>query len=103
LDAAGGRDPSLKQLQGLSGRDELIRFIRFVTSKSQRAVLELLDRVAYGVSVSIAQAAEYGKRHRDAPGFADRLIEILSRGLGRLGLKRTSVHALDGAGEQRRQ
>jgi hypothetical protein len=72
-----------------------------VTSKSQRAVLELLDRVAYGVSVSIAQAADYGKRHRDALGFADRLIEILSRGLGRLGLKRTLVHALDGDGLHR--
>ena len=81
---------TLNNSKAFPGRDELIKFIRFVTSKSQRAVLELLDRVAYGVSVSIARAAEYGKRHRDALGFADRLIEILSRGLGRLGLKPTS-------------
>lgn len=72
-------------------RDQLIRFIRSVTSKTQRAAVELLDRVAYGVSVSIAQAADYGRKYADARTFADRLIEVMTRGLDRLGLKRVPV------------
>jgi hypothetical protein len=50
-------------------------------------VLDLLDRVAYGVSVSIAQAADCGSRYTDARNFADRLVEIMTRGLARLGLQ----------------
>jgi serine/threonine-protein kinase HipA len=74
-------------------RDQLIKFIRFVTSRSQRSALELLDRVTHGVSVSIARAAEYGKRYEGARSFADRLIATLTRGLSRLGLKPSSAHA----------
>jgi serine/threonine-protein kinase HipA len=72
-------------------RAQLIRFMRFVTSRTQRAVVELLERVAYGVSVSIARADEYGMRHADARSFADRLIEVMTRGLRRLGLQPVSV------------
>jgi serine/threonine-protein kinase HipA len=77
-------------------RAQLIRFMRFVTSRTQRAVVELLDRVAYGVSVSIARAREYGMRHADARSFADRLIEAMTRGLRRLGLQPVSVHGQEG-------
>jgi serine/threonine-protein kinase HipA len=86
---------TLNNSKSFPERDQLTKFIRFVTSRSQRAVVELLDRVAYGVSVSIAQAEEYGTRHPDARSFADRLIEILTRGLGRLGLRPISVRASD--------
>jgi serine/threonine-protein kinase HipA len=68
-------------------REQLIRFMRFVTSRSQRAALELLDRVAYGVSVSIAQAADYGRKYTQARAFANRLTEAMKRGLERLELK----------------
>jgi serine/threonine-protein kinase HipA len=78
---------TLNDSKAFPERDQLIKFIRLVTSRTQRSVLELLDRVAHGVSVSIARAAEYGMRHDDARNFTDRLIGILTRGLGRLGLK----------------
>jgi len=88
---------TLNDSKAFPRRDQLIKFIRFVTSKTQRAALDLLDRVAYGVSVSIAQAADYGSRYTDARNFADRLIEIMTRGLARLGLQPIPVHASDGA------
>ena len=72
-------------------REQLIRFMRFVTSRTQRAALELLDRVAYGVSVSIAQAADYGRKHTQARTFANRLTEAMKRGLERLELKPVRV------------
>ena len=72
-------------------RDQLIRFMRFVTSRTQRAALELLDRVAYGVSVSIAQAADYGRKYAQAQAFANRLTEVMKRGLERLELKPVRV------------
>ena len=72
-------------------REQLIRFMRFVTSRTQRAALELLDRVAYGVSVSIAQAADYGRKYTQARAFANRLTEAMKRGLERLELKPVRV------------
>jgi hypothetical protein len=72
-------------------RDQLIRFMRFVTSRTQRAALELLDRVAYGVSVSIAQAADYVRKYAQARAFANRLIDVMKRGLERLELEPVRV------------
>jgi serine/threonine-protein kinase HipA len=72
-------------------REQLIRFMRFVTARTQRAALELLDRVAYGVSVSIAQAADYGRKYTQARAFANRLTEAMKRGLERLELKPVRV------------
>ncbi|MDE2261284.1 MAG: HipA domain-containing protein [Gammaproteobacteria bacterium] len=66
-------------------RDALLRLMRNVTSKSLPATVELLDRVAHGVSVAMADARLYGKRHASARNFADRLIEVMTRGLDRLG------------------
>lgn len=65
-------------------RDQLIRFIRFVTRKSTRSAAELLDRVAHGVSTAIQEAKKYGREHRDARAFTHRLVATLSRGLERL-------------------
>jgi serine/threonine-protein kinase HipA len=74
-------------------RDSLLRLMRNVTSKSIPATVELLDRVAHGVSVAIADARLYGKRHAAARKFSERIIEVMTRGLDRLGYKpaRTSV------------
>jgi serine/threonine-protein kinase HipA len=72
-------------------REQLIRFMRFVTARTQRAALELLDRVAYGVSVSIAQAADYGRKYTQARAFANRLTEAMKRGLERLELRPVRV------------
>jgi len=68
-------------------RDSLLRLMRNITSKSQRATVELLDRVAHGVSVAIADARLYGQRHVSARKFSDRVIEVMTRGLDRLGYK----------------
>jgi serine/threonine-protein kinase HipA len=65
-------------------REQLIRFIRLVTGKGKRSAIELLDQVAHGVTAAIREARAYGSDHREARGFAERLVGAMSRGLGRL-------------------
>lgn len=65
-------------------REGLVRFVRQVTSKSERSAAELLERVGMGVGVAIKEAEKYGKRHPDARGFVERLVGGMRRGLGRL-------------------
>ena len=65
-------------------RDQLIQFIRTVTGKTKRSAIQLLEQVALGVTAAIQQAKAYGKRHRDARAFSERLAATLSRGLTRL-------------------
>lgn len=76
-------------------RDSLLRLMRNITSKSVPATIELLDRVAHGVSVAIADARLYGKRHAGARKFSDRIIEVMTRGLDRLGYKPVRASASD--------
>jgi hypothetical protein len=61
--------------------------MRNVTGKSERAVIELLDRVAHGVGVAVAEARRYGRKHAAARKFTQRLEEVMKRGLDRLGYK----------------
>jgi serine/threonine-protein kinase HipA len=68
-------------------RDSLTTFMRHVTGRSERAALEMLDRVANGVGAAIAEARLYGKKHAAASRFAQRLVEVMTRGLDRLGYK----------------
>jgi serine/threonine-protein kinase HipA len=68
-------------------REALLKFIREVTGPSARAATALLDQVAHGVNVAIAEAGQYAKEHRNASRFAERLTEVLTRGLDRLGYK----------------
>jgi serine/threonine-protein kinase HipA len=85
---------TLNNSKAFPDREQLIKFIRSVTLKTQRSdIVDLLDRIRYGVSVAIAEAADYGKRYTDARIFTDRLTETLTRGLNRLGLKPISVRA----------
>jgi serine/threonine-protein kinase HipA len=72
-------------------RDTLLRLMRNITSKSLPATVELLDRVANGVGVAIAEARLYGKKYAAARRFSDRLVEVMSRGLDRLGYAPTSA------------
>lgn len=65
-------------------RDQLIQFVRTVTGKTKRSATQLLEQVALGVTAAIQQAKAYGKRHRDARAFSERLVATLSRGLTRL-------------------
>jgi serine/threonine-protein kinase HipA len=66
----------------------LTAFMKNVTGRSERAVLEMLDRVVYGVSTAIEEARLYGRKHGGIAGrFAQRLAEVMTRGLDRLGYK----------------
>ena len=65
-------------------RSELIQFIRRVIARSERAAIEILDRVAHGVDIAIKEAREYAREHPDGRKFSDRLIKALTRGMDRL-------------------
>jgi len=68
-------------------REELVRFIRLVTAKGERGVLTMLEQVARGVRVAVREAREYGKKYAGARKFSDRLIEVMRRGVGRMGFR----------------
>ena len=72
-------------------RDSLLAFIRNVTSKSERATLEMLDHVAYGVSAAIAEARLHGEKYSSARRFAERLVAVMTRGLDRLGYEPMAI------------
>jgi serine/threonine-protein kinase HipA len=72
-------------------RDSLVTFMKNATGKSERTVLELLDRVVHGVSAAIDEARRYGREHSTASRFAQRLTEVMTRGLDRLGYKPVSI------------
>jgi len=78
---------TLNGTKSFPARDSLIRFMKSVTGRSERATVEMLDRVADGVSTAIAEARAYGKKHSAAGRFAQRLVEVMARGLDRLGYK----------------
>ena len=59
-------------------------FIRQVTGKSEGYALKLLDCVSAGVREAIRQATLYAERYSDAGNFSEKLIETMTRGLGRL-------------------
>jgi serine/threonine-protein kinase HipA len=65
-------------------RQRLMRFVRRVTGKSDRAAAALLDQVAVGVETAIKETARYAKRYPDARNFAKLLTKRLHSGLERL-------------------
>ena len=65
-------------------REQLLSFIRLVTRKGKRSALQLLDQVTQGVDTAIREAKTYGKDHRDARRFTERLIASMSRGIKRI-------------------
>jgi serine/threonine-protein kinase HipA len=65
-------------------REKLLRFIRLVTRKGKRSAIQLLDQVKQGVDTAMREARTYGKDHRDARRFTERLIAAISRGLERI-------------------
>jgi serine/threonine-protein kinase HipA len=64
-------------------RDRLIRFVRHVTGKTEKAAALLLDQVREGVETAISQAKKYGRRHRDARVFVERITDVMRAGLER--------------------
>lgn len=65
-------------------RARLIKFVRQVTGKSERAAVKLLDQVAVGVQAALGHVAEYGRQHADATPFVERLSAVMREGLARL-------------------
>jgi serine/threonine-protein kinase HipA len=65
-------------------RDGLIRFVRHVTGKTERAAASLLEQVREGADTAIAQAKKYGKKHKDAAPFVARLVGAIRAGIERL-------------------
>jgi serine/threonine-protein kinase HipA len=65
-------------------RGELLTFIMAVMACAPDRAAALLEQVAHGAAVVIAKAAAYGRQHRDARPFADRLTAAITRGLQRL-------------------
>ena len=64
-------------------RAELVKFIRFVTARSERGAAEILERVAHGVTLAVKEAQRFAAEHRDGRNFANRLVQSLTRGLQR--------------------
>jgi serine/threonine-protein kinase HipA len=65
-------------------RQGLLKFIRTVTHRPERKATELLDRVMTGVNVALRHARSYGRKHRDAAPFVERLSAVMRAGSKRL-------------------
>lgn len=65
-------------------RERLMRFVRRVTGKSERAAAALLDQVASGVEAAVKETASYAKQYPDARNFTKLFSKLLRNGLDRL-------------------
>lgn len=65
-------------------RARLVKFVRQVTGKTERAAKGLLEQVAAGVDAALDYAAEHGRQHRDAARFVERLSSVMRAGRERL-------------------
>lgn len=64
-------------------RTRLLKFVRQVTGKSDKAAQELLEQVRQGVKVAQQHADEYGRQHADAARFVERLNAVMKAGIER--------------------
>jgi serine/threonine-protein kinase HipA len=65
-------------------RATLLKFVRLVTGKTEKAAAHLLDQARAGVEAAISEAREYGKQYADAGVFVNHLVRIMRGGLQRL-------------------
>jgi serine/threonine-protein kinase HipA len=65
-------------------RARLLHFVREVTGKSAQRGQRLLDQAALGVNKALDEAADYGRRHKDAATFVEKFSRVLRSGLERL-------------------
>jgi hypothetical protein len=65
-------------------RARLVKFVRQVTGKSDKAAQHLLDQVHQGAEVALQQAAVYHRQHADAAAFVERLCNVVRAGIARL-------------------
>jgi serine/threonine-protein kinase HipA len=64
-------------------RAALLKFVRGVTGKTEKAAARLLDQARVGAEAAIAEAREYQQRHADAGAFVERLVGAMRAGLER--------------------
>jgi serine/threonine-protein kinase HipA len=65
-------------------RARLLKFVRHVTGKTDKAAQELLEQVRVGVEVAQKHADDYGRQHADAARFVERLSAVIKAGMTRL-------------------
>lgn len=65
-------------------RARLLKFVRQVTGKTEKAAQQLLDQAASGIDVALQHAADYGRQHADAAPFVERISAVMRAGLDRL-------------------
>jgi serine/threonine-protein kinase HipA len=65
-------------------RAALLKFVRLVTGKTEKAAAHLLDQARAGVEAAISEAREYGKQYADAGVFVNHFVRIMRGGLQRL-------------------
>lgn len=65
-------------------RARLLKFVRQVTGKTEKAAQKLLDQAATGIDVALQHAADYGRQHADAAAFVERISAVMRAGLDRL-------------------
>ena len=66
----------------------LVKFVRQVTGKSDKAAHELLEVVRRGVKVAQQHASEYGRQNADAARFVERSSAVMKAGMVRLTSRR---------------
>jgi serine/threonine-protein kinase HipA len=65
-------------------RARLVKFVRHVTGKTDKAAQELLDQVRQGVEVAQQHVDDYRRHRADAARFVERLSEVMKAGMVRL-------------------
>jgi serine/threonine-protein kinase HipA len=75
---------TLDKSKEFPSRAQLIKFVRHVTGKTDRAATRLIEQAKIGAHATISQANRYAKRHRDATAFVERLNKVVRAGIERL-------------------
>lgn len=65
-------------------RARLLKFMRHVTGKTEKAANQLLDQVRDGVNTALNLVAQYGRDHRGTSRFVERITQVMNAGLARL-------------------
>lgn len=65
-------------------RTRLLKFVRQVTGKSNKAAQQLMEQAVAGVDAALRHAADYGRQHADAADFVERISEVMVAGKNRL-------------------
>jgi serine/threonine-protein kinase HipA len=65
-------------------RTRLLKFVRHVTGKTEKAATKLLDQVRDGVRAALSLATKYGRENKGTSRFVERITAVMNEGLARL-------------------